>query len=154
MISINNHEIVLDTQERLESLNSFGVGVPDGSVIEGTTSDIVRMVHHFEEVARLGKRRYLELRDPAWAWKIKYPLHNEVWKGGTGDSERAIQNCIFYDQAQETLRNTLQPAAVRAGSVDPTESPDQPLSLAWFFDTASQVLKIAHQSPEVEISDR
>ena len=59
----------------------FRIDVRNGAVIEEYTSDIIQMVRLFGELVRLGQTQYLDLRDAAWEWIIKYPLRTQIWKG-------------------------------------------------------------------------
>jgi hypothetical protein len=57
------------------------VEVRNGAIIEEYTSDIIQMVRLFSELVRLGQSQFLDNRDAAWEWILKYPLHTQVWKG-------------------------------------------------------------------------
>ncbi len=59
----------------------FRVDVRNGAIIEEYTSDIIQMVRLFGELVRLGQSQFLDNRDAAWEWILKYPLSSKVWKG-------------------------------------------------------------------------
>jgi len=109
----------------------FRVDVRNGAVIEEYTSDIIQMVRLFGELVRLGQTQYLDLRDAAWEWIIKYPLRTQIWKGYFEDirldplnQNREQLSCL------ETARYILQNP-----EMDPGWKDHVPALIDWVRDT-------------------
>ncbi len=87
----------------------FRIDVRDGKVIEAYTAHIIPLVRLFDEMIRLGEKRYQSGRDMAWEWIEKYPLRNNIWKGHFEDIRIDLEN-KNRDQLSplETARYLLQ----------------------------------------------
>jgi len=83
----------------------FRVNAKTGEILNGEEYGgmIVAPVRLFSELIRLKQgdtARYEQARDAAWAWILKYPMHNDRWSGYFEDVHKNQQN---VNQASPTM---------------------------------------------------
>ncbi len=78
--------------DELHSPVPFRVSVKDGKVIEAYTADMIPLVRLFDELIRLGHKKYMPSRDLVMNWIKQYPLKSNVWKGYFEDIRVDVDN--------------------------------------------------------------
>src|SRR5579863_5492327 len=112
---------------------AFRVDAKTGDVLNGEEYGgmIVAPVRLFSELIRLKQgdtARYAQARDAAWAWIMKYPMHNDRWSGYFEDVHKNPQN---VNQASPTMTAYYILTSPDPAAVDPQWNGDVGHMIDW-----------------------